>query len=138
MTNCVGTVLSGNYPYGPDSRLISPVIDLPQVTDQEEIVLRFQQLFSYSSSDRGEIQIQLYENESWSNWTILKTINQHTPVWHNALVELSEFAGKRVRLSFYHIDQAEDPEGIVRAHTEDGGSYSKNDSFVCNIFRLDK
>jgi hypothetical protein len=40
-TNCAGTVLGGNYPYETDSRLISPVIDVPAVGANEEVVLAF-------------------------------------------------------------------------------------------------
>ena len=122
--NCAATILDGNYPYGPDSRLISPQIELPDVANGEEILLRFRQFYTYSSSDKGQVQIKIYdsENSEWSDWTTLKTINQHTPVWHHGRVDLTAYAGKRVRIAFYHVDVTEDPSGIVH-HYESVGWY---------------
>lgn len=105
--NCIGTILDGNYPYGPDSRLRSGTIVLPEIVDDEEIVLRFWSYFSWAGSDFGEVQIQVFEDGEWSDWTWLKRLNSHTPVWHHARVELSEYAGKRIRIGFYHEDNRE-------------------------------
>jgi|GEM_PF-1524012 len=122
-TSCVATILAGNYSYGPDSRLISPDIDLPGVAEGEEIVLRFEQYFIYASADRGQVQISTYEADSWSDWTTLKTMNQHTPVWHHARVELTAYAGKRIRLGFYHEDNHERAGIFGDQHYESSGWY---------------
>jgi hypothetical protein len=122
LPKCAATILDGNYPYGPDSRLISPVIDLPDVGEGQEILLRFQEWFDYAHSDRGEVQIRTYEDESWSGWTTLKTINRRSAVWHNARVDLTAYAGKRVRIGFFHVDNTEDASGTVH-HWERAGWY---------------
>lgn len=103
-SNCMGTILDGNYPYGPDSRLNSGPIVLPDIADDEEIILRFWNFFNWASADFGEVQIQVFDNGDWSGWTSLKKIDSHTPVWHHARVDLSEFAGNRIRIGFYHED----------------------------------
>src|SRR6185295_7717466 len=36
--NCLATRLGGNYPYAVDSRVVSPVIDLPSVGPNEEVL----------------------------------------------------------------------------------------------------
>jgi bacillopeptidase F len=91
-TKCAGTVLAGNYPFGPDSRFMSPRIDLAQISGDEEIVLRYWQHFNWApSSDNGRVQVQVYDFDSstWSDWTTLATFTLHTPVWHRARVDLT-------------------------------------------------
>jgi len=110
-----GTVLDGNYLYGPDSRLISPIVNLPLVADDEEIILRFQQYFHYASADRGYLQIQSYDVsiDEWSDWVTLDSFRSHVVSWHHAKMDLSEYSGKMIRIGFYHVDRTEDPDGIV-------------------------
>ncbi|MGA1824073.1 MAG: PKD domain-containing protein, partial [bacterium] len=107
-SNCAATVLDGNYPKDPDSRLISPKIDLLDITEDQEIILRFQQYYSYSyqsnDDDKGRVQIQIYENGEWSDWTTLKTMSLYSNIWHHAHVDLTDYAGKRIRIAFYHQD----------------------------------
>jgi hypothetical protein len=40
----MATVLNGKYPYGPDSYLISPEIEVPVLAATEEYLLRFREL----------------------------------------------------------------------------------------------
>ena len=65
---CAATVLSGNYPYGPNSRLVSPQIQLEEASAGQEIVLRFQEYFTYSADDGAYVQVQVYDEgtETWS------------------------------------------------------------------------
>jgi len=60
-SQCAGTVLAGNYPPNDDSRLISPLIDIPFVGANEELHLRFQQWFSYAGGDYGQVQISVQD-----------------------------------------------------------------------------
>ena len=41
--NCIGTVLDGNYPANANTRLISPEINLPTLTGNDKILLKFWQ-----------------------------------------------------------------------------------------------
>ncbi|MBZ0108078.1 MAG: FG-GAP-like repeat-containing protein [Candidatus Scalindua rubra] len=97
---------------------------MPIVAVGEEVSLRFMEYYTYSSSDRGEVQISEYDsvNETWSDWIVLKTVNQHTPVWHHVRVDLTAYAGKRVRIAFSHIDGTETSNGF-NAHKESTGWY---------------
>jgi len=75
--SCTATILGGNYLYGPDSRLVSPQLVLPEVLPGEEILLRFRQWWSYSASDKGYVQIEVYDepNGVWpGNWEELKQV----------------------------------------------------------------
>ncbi len=101
--NCAGTVLGGNHPTNTDSRMISPSIWLSDVSGDEELHLRFWQWFSYSTYDQGYVQISVYEEGTWSDWqTISYPIDGTTPVWSLMDVELTDYAGKKVRIAFYH------------------------------------
>ena len=124
--NCAATKLAGNYPFGPDSRLISPVMDLPAAGAGEELLLRFREFWQYaSSSDRGDVQISVYENDTWSEWTTIDTRNTYSVVWQHERVDLTAYAGQRVRIAFYHVDIYEDPVPTTH-HYENAGWYIDN------------
>jgi len=127
--NCVGTILSGDYPWGPDSRLVSPQMVLPEVAPGEEILLRFRQWWSYAASDKGHVQLQMYDAMAggWPDeggWVTLDTVDTTRSNWHHARVVLNEYAGQRVRIGFYHTDETEDPStyGGIH-HYESSGWY---------------
>ena len=130
-TNCAGTVLGGNYPYETDSRLISPVIDLPAVGANEEVVLKFWQWFHYwygywsdghnsgwGGNDYGEVQLQVYNTNTlqWSGWTNLLTVSYSSLGWVRPQVDLTAYTGQRVRLGFYHVDATEDTDANYFTH----------------------
>jgi len=81
--NCVGTILSGDYPWGPDSRLVSPQMVLPEVSPGEEVLLRFRQWWSYEDgwSDRGYVQVQTFEASGWSEWVSVKEVWMFDSTW---------------------------------------------------------
>ena len=121
-TNCAGTILDGAYPHGPDSRLISPTIQLPVVNTNEEIVLRFWHWFSYSnevlSDDNGTVQIRTYENNAWSAWESKGTRVLYSAVWSPYQINLAEYAGKFIQIGFLHVDNSS-----VHGHHESSGWY---------------
>ncbi|RPJ04458.1 MAG: hypothetical protein EHM37_23030, partial [Deltaproteobacteria bacterium] len=102
------TVCDANYPTVPDSRLISPEIQLPApgtLAPDEELHLRFWHWFSYSGGDYGYVQISVYdESTGWSAWETLGSGFgwAESNVWSPALVDLTEYAGKKVKLAFFH------------------------------------
>jgi hypothetical protein len=96
---CAGTVLDGNYPAGITSRLESATLELPTVTGNEEVHLRFWQWFSYTHYSSGTVQISVLEdpaNQTWSEW------RNTTPVWSQSAVDLTAYAGQTVRIGFLH------------------------------------
>ncbi len=106
-SQCAGTVLDVDYPANTDSRLISPSINLPDVIGDEEIHLQFWHWFSYAGNfncDTGHIQISVQDEDTgvWSNWTSINNIIGHTSPWSKMGVDLTAYAGNRVRIAFYH------------------------------------
>ena len=107
---CAGTVLDGIYPNYTDSRLISPSIRLSEVSGDEEIHLRFWHWFSFASGDAGYVQISVYDEVTaeWSTWdNINGTISNGSAVWSPKAVDITAYAGQKVRIGFYHtVDHA--------------------------------
>jgi len=104
---CMATMLSSKYPYGPDSSLISPVVDLPDLVESEELLFRLRQRFSYSGSDYGEIKLQVFEDGVWGNWIVIRKNTSYNQIWHRPRLDISDYAGQRVRFAFSHIDNTE-------------------------------
>jgi len=106
-SKCAATNLNGNYEVDTDSRLISPPIILPQISDGEEIHLRFWQWFSYARNDGGKVQISVYdENQNkWSDWQDVGTGVGGTSgnYWTLKDIDLTEYAGKKIKLAFFHM-----------------------------------
>jgi bacillopeptidase F (M6 metalloprotease family) len=73
-SQCVGTVLSGNYANLTDSRLISPTMLLPGVGGDEALLLRFWHWYSYSTYDSGAFQISSWDGEKWSDWSTISQL----------------------------------------------------------------
>ncbi|MCB1763276.1 MAG: choice-of-anchor J domain-containing protein, partial [Gammaproteobacteria bacterium] len=119
---CAATILGGNYRYGPDSRLISPVIDVPVVGADEEVLLRYREYWSYASLDRGDVQVSVYTDGAWSNWSTLQTRRSYTSVWQHARVDLTAYVGQRIRIAFLHVDDTETSYGS-NVHSESVGWY---------------
>jgi hypothetical protein len=106
-SQCAGTELDGTYPGNTDSRLISATVELPTVIGAEEISLRFWQWFSYSGGgncDVGYIQISVQDEATgvWSNWANIGRGITHTSIWSQDGIDLTSYAGSKVRVAFYH------------------------------------
>ncbi|MBW2663913.1 MAG: choice-of-anchor J domain-containing protein, partial [Deltaproteobacteria bacterium] len=74
---------------------------------EEEIYLQFWHWFSYAGNfncDTGHIQISVQDEDTgvWSNWTSIDNIIGHTSPWSKMGVDLTAYAGNRVRIAFYH------------------------------------
>ena len=111
-SQCAGTNLNGKYDPNTDSRLITPSIYLPEITNaREEIHLRFWQWFSYASYDAGYVQISTYDQKThkWSGWqTVSPAIGGggysggSSTGWSLMDVDLTNYAGKKIRIAFFH------------------------------------
>ncbi len=103
---CAGTVLAGNYHGYRDSRLITPTVRLPDVTGMETLWLSFYQWWSYSDFDSAWMQISTLDETTgdWSDWGDLPgtTISGVSRVWSLEEVELTAYAGLKVRIAFFH------------------------------------
>ena len=88
-TQCAGTVLGGGYP-ATNTRLGSPAIQLPDITTGEEILLRFQQWFSFGEEDAGRLQVIAEVSPGdYGNWTTLRTFTgSGGGVWTSSLLDL--------------------------------------------------
>ena len=105
---CAATVCKDNYPRYTDSRLISPSFWLDTVTGDEELHLCFWHWFSYSGGDYGYVQISEFNEttEDWSPWEYISSAIGYSAsaVWSPKSIDISEYAGKKVRIAFYHQD----------------------------------
>ncbi|WP_373510277.1 choice-of-anchor J domain-containing protein [Thiocapsa sp.] len=94
-TQCAGTMLTGNS----TSRLMTPPVRL---LDESGISLSFWHWFSTSGA---QVQISTYDEATltWSAWQNLGTrISGTSTVWSFRRDDLSPYAGKMVRIAFYH------------------------------------
>ena len=102
-SQCAGTVLDGNYPAYGESRLVGAGVQLPSVTEGEEIHLRFQNWLSYSSHDSGQVQISVWDGTAWGDWeNVGVAVTYVSGGWSLKDVDLTTYAGQRVRLGFLH------------------------------------
>ncbi len=102
---CAGTVLDGSYSETGSARLVSTSIRLSEVGADDEIMLRFNHWFSFGMYDYGNVQISVYDDttEEWSDWKRISTsYKQDSSVWTPAGVELTQYAGQKIRIAFYH------------------------------------
>ena len=53
----------------------------------------------------------MYENGTWTAWETLTSRTLWSSVWQHARVDLSAYAGQRVRIGFYHTEDYEDKSG---------------------------
>ena len=115
-TQCAATVLNGDYP-DINSDLVSPSITLPTIMADEELQLRFWHWFSFAlrtcstygcDHDYGRVYIQ--EETAPGVWSAATQLAQYvgTPadIWTQPMVDLSAYAGKKVRILF----------GLVNGH----------------------
>ncbi|MCX6832102.1 MAG: hypothetical protein NT028_08215, partial [candidate division Zixibacteria bacterium] len=107
-SNCAATVLNGKYPDGTSSRLVSPAIQLPKIGPLEALTLDFWHWFWFSTYDDGRVYISVFDTSqgNWGGWTVISDKFQGmSRGWSLVKIEVSEYAGKRVRLGFYLENQ---------------------------------
>ncbi len=93
-----GTVLDNDYPGNANTRLISPIINLPSINAQEKILLKFWHWFRFAD-DNGRVQISVNGGE-WS--TISGPLFDHvSTVWTQHILDLTVHAGSNIRLAFF-------------------------------------
>jgi len=108
---CAGTILGGNYHPATDTRLIMPSIQLAEISGGEEIYLRFWHWFSYAHADAGYVQIKSFNEATgeWLDWeNIGKSIYISSYIWSPIGMELTSYAGKKIKIAFYHTAGSRD------------------------------
>jgi hypothetical protein len=107
-SNLAATVLAGNYP-SVNSSLVSPTLSLPVIEANQELHLRFWHWFSLAG-DQCVVSVQ--EQTSPGVWgaaaTVASFVGTSSAVWTRPMVDLSAYAGKRVRLNFGLVNSAAD------------------------------
>lgn len=92
---CAGTILTGNYDAGVDSRLITPPFTLPESSTHPR--LRFWHWFNLGAVGTGEVEIRIEDGE----WRSLGAPCQKaSSVWTRATLDLTGYAGRRVEIAF--------------------------------------
>ena len=102
---CMGTRQDSIYPSDTDTRLVSVAMNLPSVTGEEQVRMRFWQWFSYHAGDSGVVQVSEYDAQSgWSAFSNASdSIVDYSAGWSRIDVDLTEYAGKKVRIGFLHV-----------------------------------
>ena len=109
-----GTVLGGQHPGDTDSRLVLGEVTVPALSGFQQAYLRFDQWFSYSSCDYGEVQVQVLDavTGTWSSWTQLGSdITGSSTGWTEKWVPLTPHAGETLRIGFTHYASSAYPCG---------------------------
>ena len=108
---CAATILDGNYYSGTDSDFNSPSIRLPEISGDQEIWLRFWQWHSYSSSDYGQVFLYDYDEDA-EDWNTANAVGEkvvvYSHIWTQKNIDITKYAGKKIRLAFYHADDSGD------------------------------
>src|SRR5437667_6293 len=104
-TNCATTGLTANYPVGANSRLIR-IASFPVPAASQYPRLRFWHWYSFAAcndSDYGVVEIQVGTN-AWQE--VSPHYSENGGDWTDASVDLSAYAGQKVRLAFQIVYQA--------------------------------
>jgi len=97
-TNCLATVLDGNYTDDRSSRIASPAFVMPSSGQHPH--LRFWHWWSFANADWGQVQISTDDGLSWNPLSSTYTGTGGTP-WTRPDFDLSAYAGQLVRIGFY-------------------------------------
>jgi Secretion system C-terminal sorting domain len=114
---CFGTNLSGNYPYGVYSRLISPQMTLSAFPLDNQLYFSFKQYCSLSGSygtDQGILQIN-----DGTGWVTLYTDNWHNNLgakWVERVYDISSYSGQTVQFGFVIDDNQQSNYPAYQSH----------------------
>ena len=104
---CIGTIIFDNSPEGK-SRLVSPSINLPQINNEDEIILQFYEWYEYTYAHQS-IQVRIFNrfSKEWYDWETIekKYFYSDTPNsngWELKTINLSKYATKKIQIGFLH------------------------------------
>ncbi len=95
--SCAATVLAGNYPEDRSSRFVSPSFVVPAVSENPR--LRFWHWWNLGYDDLAQVQISV-DGGVWEALSGTYSTDS-SGRWSRALLDLSVYAGKAVRLGFW-------------------------------------
>ena len=98
-SNCLATILTGNY---TDDR-ISRVSSQPFVVPSASLFprLRFYHWWSFACGDSGQVQISTNNGATWLNLTNGQFTASSSGTWSHPQFDLTPWAGQTVQLGFY-------------------------------------
>ena len=100
-TNCVGTILAGDYPNNANALLVSPEFIVPPA-DQAPRFRYWYWYNTYNSADYGQLQLRM-DGDDWVD--LPERVAQTGGSWAQRLVDLREYAGHVVQVGFFfHSD----------------------------------
>jgi hypothetical protein len=97
-TNCLATILSGNYTDDRTSRVMSPTFVVPGAEQNPR--LRFWHWWNIAGHDLGKVQVSADNGATWTDLSLPYTADS-SGQWTQATLDLSAYAGKSVRIGFY-------------------------------------
>ena len=92
---CAGTDLDAYYGYDANYELITPSIQLPDVS---VLTLRFYEWY-YTQSSYDYIYIEIEQNNS-GNWTTLRSTSGSYSSWYTRTIDLSSYKNSTIRIRF--------------------------------------
>ena len=100
--NVAATNLSGNYPANSSARFTSPGFLIGDPGPGRLVTFNFWHWYRYGIGDEGVVQISVDDGGVWSQWVNLMTVSGQGPSWQQAIIDLSAYRGKTVRIGFLH------------------------------------
>ena len=98
-TNCLATILSGNYTDDRESRVVSPAFQIPAAGLNPR--LRFWHWWNFNAGDFGQVQISTNNGASWQALSGPVTSSSAGAWLYSPSVSLSSYADQTVRLGLY-------------------------------------
>jgi RHS repeat-associated protein len=89
------TGLAGSYSANSDSRFISPLFEVPALSQFPH--LRFDHRCDFGSGDAGTVEIR---EGATGVWQLAATFTGRFPEWMEKSLDLSAFAGRRIQVAF--------------------------------------
>jgi len=88
---------SGEYLNAGDSQLITPSIKLPEISENDRLLLQIREKFRIESGyDSGDILISLKGSSVWKSLSSRSGRSD----WRNYIVDVSAYSGKQVQIAF--------------------------------------
>ncbi len=118
-----GTLCASTVPNGSWSSLIFPEYQLGTVAGLDEIHLRFWHW--HGTGGAGQVYVSVYDSaaKTWSDWIKEGAeVGPTSGAWTVKDIDLTAYAGKKVRLEFHHYNGNANPGWYVDDVTISGGS----------------
>lgn len=98
---CAGTRLDGNYPRYANSRLVSPILEIPAEPFGGEVWLSFMHWYQfYPEGDYGRVEVLV--DGSWTS--ISSDFKEYSGPWTECILDLTPYLGQSIRVGFHIAD----------------------------------